>query len=92
MGTQGLVEKLSLKGMADEDIYFAKRDRELIEALHCRKLGQQAGCDSPEKEKKARAYEQRFHDITRKHEGRPKRLLKAYRKLLKKIKEKCHHH
>jgi hypothetical protein len=27
-------EKLRLKGMAEEDIYFARRDRELIDALH----------------------------------------------------------
>ncbi len=92
MGSTEFVEKLKLKGMAEEDIYFARRDRELIEALHCRKLKQHAGCDSPKKEKKARAYEERFHEITRRHEGRPKQLLKAYRKLLRKIREKCHLH
>ena len=32
----GLPEKLRLKGMAEEDIYFARRDRELIDALHHR--------------------------------------------------------
>lgn len=31
-----LTEKLRLKGMAEEDIYFARRDRELIEAMHRR--------------------------------------------------------
>ena len=31
-----LPEKLRLKGLAEEDIYFAKRDRELIDALHHR--------------------------------------------------------
>jgi hypothetical protein len=30
-------EKLRLKGMAEEDVYFAKRDRELIDAMHRRK-------------------------------------------------------
>lgn len=30
------VEKLRLKGKAEEDIYFAKHDRELIEAMHRR--------------------------------------------------------
>lgn len=30
----GFIEKLKLKERAEEDMYFAKRDRELIEALH----------------------------------------------------------
>ena len=29
-------DKLRLKEMAEEDIYFARRDRELIEAIHAR--------------------------------------------------------
>jgi hypothetical protein len=32
-----LVDKLRLKGQADEDQYFARRDRELIAALHARR-------------------------------------------------------
>jgi|GEM_PF-1788881 len=27
-------EKLRLRGKAEEDLYFAKRDRQLIEAMH----------------------------------------------------------
>lgn len=34
-------EKLRLKGMAEEDIYFARRDRELIDALHKRRAASQ---------------------------------------------------
>ncbi|MDJ0741288.1 MAG: hypothetical protein QNJ91_16355 [Gammaproteobacteria bacterium] len=34
----GLPEKLRLKGRAEEDIYFARRDRELIAALQRRRL------------------------------------------------------
>lgn len=30
------VEKLRLKGKAEEDLYFARRDRDLIEAMHRR--------------------------------------------------------
>ncbi|WED27801.1 hypothetical protein L3V77_06060 [Vibrio sp. DW001] len=30
------VEKLRLKGKAEEDLYFAKHDRELIDAMHKR--------------------------------------------------------
>lgn len=33
-----LPEKLRLKGMAEEDMYFARRDRELIAALRQRRL------------------------------------------------------
>ncbi len=31
------VQTVKLKGKAEEDIYFAKRNRELIEALHKKK-------------------------------------------------------
>jgi hypothetical protein len=37
-----LLEKLRLKEMAEEDIYFARRDRELIEAL--RRRGGRLAC------------------------------------------------
>ncbi len=33
----GFAEKMRLKEMAEEDIYFARRDRELIEALRRKK-------------------------------------------------------
>ena len=32
-----LPEKMRLKGLAEEDVYFARRDRELIEAMHRRR-------------------------------------------------------
>ena len=35
--------KIALKEMADEDIYFAKRDRQLIEALHKQRLFGRSG-------------------------------------------------
>ena len=34
--------KLKLKEMAEEDIYFAKRDQELIEALRKKKRAQES--------------------------------------------------
>ena len=40
-------EKLRLKALAEEDIYFAKRDRELIRALHERKLAMPARAGPP---------------------------------------------
>jgi len=36
-------EKLRLKERAEEDMYFAKRDRELIAALRGRRSGKSAG-------------------------------------------------
>ena len=47
----GFVEKMRLKEMAEEDIYFAQRDRELIEALR-RKKAQRDGVEG-EREKDA---------------------------------------
>ncbi|MGP8305471.1 hypothetical protein [Vibrio sp. YIC-376] len=35
-------EKLRLKGKAEEDMYFAKLDRQLIEALHEKRKQEQA--------------------------------------------------
>ncbi|MCF7480984.1 hypothetical protein L3V31_04405 [Vibrio sp. J1-1] len=35
-------EKLRLKGKAEEDLYFAKLDRQLIEALHEKQKQEQA--------------------------------------------------
>jgi hypothetical protein len=35
----GFVDKLRLKEQAEEDTWFARRDRELIEALHARRAG-----------------------------------------------------
>ena len=91
------IKNLKLKEQAEEDIYFAKRDRELIEALHRKELANHACCPSEKKNGKsgqqgndARSYEKKFRKLTRKHRGQPRRLLKAYQRLLKKIRKKCH--
>ena len=44
-------EKLRLKGMAEEDIYFARRDRELIDAMHKLRSARQHQPDRRAKEK-----------------------------------------
>jgi hypothetical protein len=44
-------EKLRLKGMAEEDIYFARRDRELIDALHKRRSRKQRPLAKADKSK-----------------------------------------
>ena len=86
------VDKLKLKGMAEEDVYFAKRDRELIEALRKKKLAEKARCSNKKGEDKAAAYQAAFDEITRKHRKKPKRLVKSYRKLIDKIRRKCQWH
>jgi len=54
------LEKWRLKEMAEEDIYFAKRDLELIEALHKRQLIQRAPCERLTEKQQAEAFEDRY--------------------------------
>jgi len=82
------VDKLRSKEAAEEDLYFAKRDVELIKALHKKKLAKFAKCGSGEK-KRAKDYEKRFESITEKNKKRPRRLLRSYRALLDEIRNAC---
>ncbi|MCM8856035.1 MAG: hypothetical protein LC541_10810 [Candidatus Thiodiazotropha sp.] len=82
------LKKLWLKGQAEEDLYFAKRDRELIEALHKKKLRKQLDNADKKERSKARKYEKRFTEITEKHGNKPKKLGKALNKLVKKIRKR----
>lgn len=68
------VEKLNLKEMAEEDIYFAKRDRELIDALHKKKLKKVVDCAKKDEKALAKQYEKRFEKISNKHIHKPKKL------------------
>ena len=79
-----LPEKLRLKALAEEDIYFAKRDRELIEALHKRKLAKYLKIDKQKTKKKAKRLQKEFAAVTAHHRHRPRRLAKIYRKLINK--------
>ena len=82
----GFTPKVALKEMAEEDIYFAKRDRELIEVLHRQRLQDVMKCA---KNKSAKRFETQFKEVTDRHKKNPKRLGKAYRKLLSSIKKAC---
>ncbi len=42
-------DKMRLKEQAEEDIYFAKRDRERVKALRDKRLAEQKKKNSPEK-------------------------------------------
>jgi hypothetical protein len=81
------VEKLRLKESADEDLYFAKHDVELIEALHEKRLGKLAKCNGEKGQ--AKEFEKRFKAISAKNKRKPRRLLRAYRALLDEIKDVC---
>jgi hypothetical protein len=82
------LNKLWLKGKAEEDIYFAKRDRELIEALRKKKLCKKlVDCDGKSK-KLARKYQDRFAKIADEHGEKPKRMRKELSKLVSKIRKR----
>jgi N12 class adenine-specific DNA methylase len=77
-------DKLRLKALAEEDIYFAKRDRELIKALHRRRLAKHLNVDTKKAKKKAKTLQKAYADVTVSHKDRPKRLAKFYRGLITK--------
>ena len=67
-------EKLRLKEQAEEDIYFAKRDRELIEAMRKNKLAKTLELTHKDQKKAARLLEQEYAKAS-----------KAYIKIIKKL-------
>ena len=77
-------DKLRLKALAEEDIYFAKRDRELIEALHERRLAKHLKVDAKKAKKKAKTLQKAYAEVTLSNWGRPKRLARSYRGLIRK--------
>jgi hypothetical protein len=83
------VDKLRLKEIAEEDLYFAKQDRELIRALHEKKLSKLAKCGNAGEKEQAETFEKRFEKVTEKHKKKPRKLLRRYRALLDDIKEVC---
>ena len=77
-------DKLRLKEMAEEDIYFARRDQELIKALHEGKLAEHLN-ESPEKkekEKQAIELQDKYIKVSKKHAGDTRKLAQRYRRLI----------
>jgi hypothetical protein len=83
------VEKLRLKELAEEDLFFAKQDVELIEALRRKKLAKLADCGGDKEQALAEDFEKRFDAVTEKHRKKPRKLLRRYRSLLDEILEVC---
>jgi Ni/Co efflux regulator RcnB len=77
-------DKLRLKAMAEEDIYFAKRDRKLIRAMHERKLAQHLKIDKNNEKKKAERLEDKYAIVRAEHWCDPRKLQKRYRNLIDK--------
>jgi hypothetical protein len=75
-------EKLRLKALAEEDIYFAKRDRELIKALHERKLAKHLKLEEKKKKKKAKVLEDKYAAATVENRHKLKKLGQCYRSLI----------
>ena len=87
-----LPEKLRLKALAEEDIYFAKRDRELIKALHRRKLAKHLKIEKKKARKKARQLQKEYAKVTANHAKRPKKLARYYRGLVRKVRKLVSRH
>jgi hypothetical protein len=82
-----LPDKLRLKALAEEDIFFAKRDRELIAALHKRKLAKHLQLNKQKARKKAKALQKKYAAVTLSHKNRPQKLARFYRALIKKARK-----
>jgi hypothetical protein len=79
------VETLRLKGLAEEDIYFARRDQELIAALHKKRLAEAVAAATTEEKKLARTFEKHYRKINRRCQMQPLKLIRALRRLVDRI-------
>jgi hypothetical protein len=79
------VETLRLKDLAEEDIYFAKRDQELIQALHKKRLAEAIAAETAKEKKLARSFEKRYRKINRCCQKKPLKLIRALRRLIDRI-------
>lgn len=77
-------DKLRLKALAEEDIYFAKHDQELIRAMHERKLAKHLKIEKNKKKKKAERLEDKYAIATTEYRREPRKLQKRYRSLIDK--------
>ena len=76
-------EKLRTRGKVDEDLYFAKRDRELLKAMKKDKLAKALDVKGKKKKRACDDIEEAFDAVSKRFRKKPKKLGKAYRKLLK---------
>jgi hypothetical protein len=79
------LETLKLKELAEEDIYFAKRDQELIEALHKKRLAKAVAAASTNEVKLAKGFEKHYRKVNRACRKEPLMLIRALRRLLDQV-------
>jgi hypothetical protein len=81
------VDKLRLREMAEEDIYFAKRDVELIEALRKKKRAKSTSSDpgNTEKKKSTTSFDHDDERTADKHKKEPRRLIDMLREYVYEI-------
>jgi transcription initiation factor IIE alpha subunit len=80
-----LVETLRLKEIAEEDIYFARRDQELIQALHNQRLAEAVAAATRKNRRLARTFEKQYRKVNRACRKEPLMLIRAIRRLLDRI-------
>ena len=85
------VESLRLKELAEEDVYFARRDQELIRALHMKRLAEAVAAETREDRKLARKFEKRYRRVGRVCRKEPLMLIRALRRLIDRILTAFHH-
>jgi phytoene/squalene synthetase len=79
------VETLRLKELAEEDIYFARRDQELIQALHDKRLAEAIAAETRKTRKLARTFEKQYRKVNRACRKEPLMLIRAIRRLVDRI-------
>ncbi|MGB7934860.1 MAG: hypothetical protein WCH04_22075 [Gammaproteobacteria bacterium] len=79
------VETLRLKELAEEDIYFAKRDQELIQALHNKRLAEAVAAATRKNRNLARTFEKQYRKVSRVCRKEPLMLIRAIRRLVDRI-------
>ena len=82
-------EKMRLKERAEEDIYFAKLDREMIAAMHNENFDKLAGLEDAELRKLQGAYRKDLRKLAASHRRDHEKLASSYGKLLRKAIKRC---
>jgi hypothetical protein len=79
------VEPLRLEELAEEDIYFVKRDQELIQALHSKRLAEAVAAVNRKHRELARTFEKQYRKINRACRNEPLMLIRAIRRPVDRI-------
>ena len=79
------VEPLRLEELAEGDVYFVKRDQELIQALHSKRLAEAVAAANRKHRKLARTFEKQYRKVNRACRKEPLMLIRALRRLVDRI-------